>query len=72
VFQRGSAQLKVGAQVFNVFNHTNFAAPQNDASLAGEGFGTINSDVVAPTSPYGAFGSPGSGRVMVVTGRLNF
>ncbi|HTU51205.1 MAG TPA: carboxypeptidase regulatory-like domain-containing protein [Acidobacteriaceae bacterium] len=72
VFRRGSTQLKVGAQAFNIFNHTNFAAPQNDASLAGEGFGTINSDVVAPTSPYGAFGSPGSGRVMVVTGRFNF
>ena len=72
LFQRGTMQFKVGAQVFNVFNHTNFAAPQNDASLAGEGFGTINSDVVAPTSPYGAFGSPGSGRVMVVTGRFNF
>jgi len=55
-----------------VLNHTNFAAPQNDASLAGQGFGVINSDVVAPTSPYGSFGSPGSGRVMVVTGRLTF
>ena len=72
VFQKGSTQLKVGAQAFNIFNHTNFGAPQNDASLAGQGFGVINSDVVAPTSPYGAFGSPGSGRVMVVTGRFNF
>ena len=72
VLAEGPVQFKVGAQAFNVFNHTNFAAPQNDASLAGEGFGTINSDVVAPTSPYGAFGSPGSGRVMVVTGRLTF
>ena len=72
LFQRESIQFKVGAQAFNVLNHTNFAAPQNDASLAGAGFGTINSDVVAPTSPYGAFGSPGSGRVMVVTGRLTF
>ena len=72
LFQRGSTQLKVGAQAFNVFNHTNFAAPQNDASLAGQGFGIINSDVVAPTSPYGSFGSPGSGRVMVVNGMLTF
>ncbi|MGO8720964.1 MAG: carboxypeptidase regulatory-like domain-containing protein [Acidobacteriaceae bacterium] len=72
VFRRGSTQFKVGAQAFNILNHTNFGAPQNDASLAGEGFGVINSDVVAPTSPYGSFGSPGSGRVMVVTGRLTF
>jgi Carboxypeptidase regulatory-like domain len=72
LLQKEGTQFKVGAQAFNIFNHTNFAAPQNDASLAGEGFGTINSDVVAPTSPYGAFGSPGSGRVVVVTGRLTF
>jgi hypothetical protein len=72
VFQKEAMQFKVGAQAFNIFNHTNFGAPQNDASLAGQGFGVINSDVVAPTSPYGAFGSPGSGRVMVVTGRFNF
>ena len=72
LFQRGTMQFKVGAQAFNIFNHTNFGAPQNDASLAGQGFGVINSDVVAPTSPYGAFGSPGSGRVMVVMGRFNF
>lgn len=72
LFQKGSTEFKVGAQTFNIFNHTNFAAPQNDASQAGQGFGIINSDVVAPTSPYGAFGSPGSGRVMVVTGRFVF
>lgn len=72
LFKRDTMQFKVGSQAFNIFNHTNFAAPQNDASLAGGGFGTINSDVVAPTSPYGAFGSPGSGRVMVVTGQLTF
>ncbi len=72
LFQKEGIQFKAGAQAFNILNHTNFAAPQNDASLAGAGFGTINSDVVSPTSPYGAFGSPGSGRVMVVTGRLTF
>jgi hypothetical protein len=70
IFQKGGTHLKVGAQAFNVFNHTNFAAPNNNASLSNLGF--ISSDVVAPTSPYGAFGSPGSGRVMVVTGNLTF
>jgi hypothetical protein len=63
--------LKVGASAFNIFNHTNFAAPQNNASIS-QSLGIINSDVVAPTSPYGSFGSPVSGRVMVVTGILSF
>ena len=70
IFQEGSLQFKVGAQAFNVFNHTNFAAPNNNASLSN--LGLITSDVVAPTSPYGSFGSPSSGRIMVVTGVLTF
>jgi hypothetical protein len=71
IFHEGRIHLMVGAQAFNIFNHTNFAAPQNNASLV-QNLGVINSDVVAPTSPYGAFGSPSSGRIMVVTGRLDF
>ncbi len=70
LYKTEKAQFKVGAQAFNVLNHTNFGAPQNDASLSN--LGQINSDVVAPTSPYGSFGSPGAGRVMVVTGTLTF
>ncbi|HUO14900.1 MAG TPA: hypothetical protein VMX38_07940 [Verrucomicrobiae bacterium] len=70
IFQKESMQLKVGAQVFNIFNHTNFAAPNNDASLSN--LGLITSDMVAPTSPYGSFGSPSSGRIMVVTGTFTF
>ncbi|HEX4020921.1 MAG TPA: carboxypeptidase regulatory-like domain-containing protein [Acidobacteriaceae bacterium] len=71
VFEKEGMLFKVGAQAFNLSNHTNFAAPQNDASLS-QNLGVINSDVVAPTSPYGSFGSPGSGRVVVVTGRFTF
>jgi outer membrane receptor protein involved in Fe transport len=70
LYKSDKAQFKVGAQAFNLLNHTNFGAPQNDASLSN--LGQINSDVVAPTSPYGSFGSPGAGRVMVVTGTLTF
>ena len=70
IFQEGSVHLKVGAQAFNILNHTNFAAPLNNASLSN--LGQITSDVVAPTSPYGSFGSPSSGRIMVVTGRFTF
>jgi hypothetical protein len=67
----GRIQFKVGVSAFNVLNHTNFAAPQNNASLS-QSLGIINSDVVAPTSPYGSFGSPVSGRVMVVNGTVTF
>jgi outer membrane receptor protein involved in Fe transport len=70
LYKTDKAQFKVGAQAFNVLNHTSFGAPQNNASLTS--LGQINSDVVAPTSPYGSFGSPGAGRVMVVTGTLTF
>lgn len=71
LFQKGSTQFKVGAQAFNVLNHPNFAAPQNNASES-QSLGVINSGVVAPTSPYGSFGSPTSGRVLVVMGRFVF
>ena len=70
IYQKERLQFKVGAQIFNLFNHTNFAAPNNDASLSN--LGLITSDMVAPTSPYGSFGSPSSGRIMVVTGVLTF
>jgi hypothetical protein len=70
ILQRETVQFKVGAQAFNIFNHTNFAAPNNDASLSN--LGLITSDVVSPTSPYGSFGSPSSGRIIVVTGVFTF
>ena len=64
-------RIILGAQAFNLFNEPNFAAPQNDASLS-QGLGVINADGVVPTSPYGSFGSPGSGRVIVVTSTFSF
>ena len=70
LYKSDKAQFKVGTQAFNALNHSNFGARQNDVSLSN--LGQINSDVVAPTSPYGSFGSPGAGRVMVVTGKLTF
>jgi len=52
-----------GANFYNVFNHPNFANPVNGIS-SGQ-FGTIQSTVVPPTSPYGKFvGSAVSGRLI--------
>jgi hypothetical protein len=61
----------LGANFFNIFNHANFANPISDIS-SGQ-FGTIQSTVVPPTSPYGAFvGSAVSGREIQVHARLTF
>jgi hypothetical protein len=48
-----SGLLQVGAQAYNVLNHTNFAQPTFDAS--NPSFGLIQSDVSTPTSVFGAF-----------------
>ncbi|MBA3913132.1 MAG: carboxypeptidase regulatory-like domain-containing protein [Acidobacteriales bacterium] len=64
-------RLGIGATAYNVFNHPNFANPVGDVS-SGQ-FGTIQTTVVPPTSPYGAFvGSAVSGRILQLNGRLTF
>jgi hypothetical protein len=64
-------RFAIGGNFYNVFNHANFANPVNDVSSGS--FGNINSTVVPPTSPYGAFvGSAVSGREVQVTGRISF
>ena len=61
----------LGATAYNVFNHPNFSNPIGDVSSSQ--FGTIQSTVVAPTSPYGSFvGSAVSGRLLQVDARLTF
>jgi hypothetical protein len=61
----------IGANAYNVFNHPNFANPVSDIS-SGQ-FGTIQSTVVPPTSPYGSFvGSAVSGRLLQLHARVTF
>lgn len=61
----------MGLNFFNVFNHPNFANPVHD--LASGQFGQIQSTVVPPTSPYGAFvGSAVSGREVQIQARISF
>lgn len=60
-----SAKLKLGAQIFNLFNHPNFAKPENDVE-GGQGVtGVITSTVSTPTSIFGSFiGGDASPRII--------
>jgi len=63
-----------GVNFYNVFNHPNFAPPNNDVANAYSApFGTVTSTAVGPTSIYGAFvGSSVSGRVVQLHARIEF
>ena len=67
-----TAQLKVGAQFFNLFNHPNFAQPVADVSnLSQNGgiYGTVN----PPTSILGSFlGGNASPRLIQIKGTFVF
>jgi hypothetical protein len=68
-----SASLKVGAQFFNVFNHPNFAQPQNDVENGPGGYGIILSTVNPPTSILGSFlGGDASPRLIQLKANLTF
>ena len=61
----------IGANFYNIFNHPNFASPDN---FAGDStFGNITGTTAPPTGPYGSFfaGSP-SGRIIQFQGKLVF
>jgi hypothetical protein len=68
---RERVSVGLGANAFNILNHHNFANPIFDASQGN--FGTLQSTVSPPTSPFGAFvGAAASGRVLQLEGRLTF
>jgi hypothetical protein len=72
LFKRETFSFQIGAQAYNLFNHVNFAQPNNNASSLAT-LGQISGDINAPTSPYGSSQQPTvSGRVVVVQGRLVF
>lgn len=63
--------LGVGATAYNVFNHPNFAIPDN--SVGSSTFGQILSTVGTPTSPYGNFlGFDSSVRVVQLNAKIVF
>ena len=68
---REGMKLSVGLQAFNVFNHPNFANPDN--GLGDSTFGQLLSMVGTPTSPYGSFlGFDSSPRIAQLTGKFTF
>ncbi len=67
-----SANLKVAAQFFNLFNHTNFQIPLNDVSNGGVN-GELYSTASTPTSILGAFlGGDASPRLIQLKASFNF
>jgi hypothetical protein len=63
----------LGANAFNVLNHPNFANPDADIQNVGSTFGTPQSTVTPPNSPYGNFqGASVSGRVLQVDAKFKF
>ena len=66
-----SVRFQLGADAYNLLNHTNLAVP--NSNLGASGFGLITSTVSSPTSIYGSGqGAIVSGRVLVVFGKLLF
>ena len=66
-----AGMLQIGAQAYNVLNHTNFAQPTFDAS--NPSFGLIQSDVSTPTSVFGAFlGADADPRIIQIKAQLQF
>lgn len=72
LFQMERVKFQIGAQAYNAFNHVNFGAPGNNASLTSTlGVISAGSQLPTPTSPYGKYTGSGS-RIVVVQGRLTF
>jgi hypothetical protein len=66
-----SGVFQVGAQAYNVLNHTNFAQPVFDAS--NPSFGLVQGDVSTPTSVFGAFlGADADPRIIQLKGKFTF
>ena len=72
VFAIESVKFQIGAQAYNSFNHINFGAPANNASLTSTlGVISANNTLPTPTGPYGKY-TGGGARIVVVQGRLTF
>jgi len=70
--------LRFDTQLFNAFNHPNFALPGNQAGTPGEpatqtGFGALTSTISPPTGLLGVgLGGDSSPRMIAFQGRLEF
>jgi hypothetical protein len=70
--------FRFDTQVFNIFNHPNFALPTNQAGMPGKpatqaGFGAITSTISPPTGLLGVgLGGDSSPRMIAFQGRIEF
>jgi hypothetical protein len=70
--------FRFDTQLFNVFNHPNFALPSNQAGTPGEpatqtGFGAVTSTISPPTGLLGVgLGGDSSPRMIAFQGRIEF
>jgi hypothetical protein len=65
------ANLRIGAQLFNILNHPNFGQPDGDVNSSG--FGTIGAMANPPTSIFGSFlGGDASPRIVQFKGVITF
>jgi hypothetical protein len=70
--------FRLDTQLFNVFNHANFALPSNQAGTPGEpatqtGFGAVTSTISPPTGLLGVgLGGDSSPRMIAFQGRIEF
>jgi hypothetical protein len=70
--------FRFDTQMFNVFNHPNFALPSNQAGTPGEpatqtGFGAVTSTISPPTGLLGVgLGGDSSPRMIAFQGRIEF
>jgi hypothetical protein len=64
-------KLGIGANIYNLFNHANFANP--DWGFGDSTFGQILSTVSTPASPYGSFvGAAASPRLIQLQAKITF
>jgi hypothetical protein len=70
--------FRLDTQIFNVFNHPNFALPSNQAGTPGKpatqtGFGALTSTISPPTGLLGVgLGGDSSPRMIAFQGRIEF
>jgi Carboxypeptidase regulatory-like domain/TonB-dependent Receptor Plug Domain len=65
------ARFELGANAYNLFNHSNFSTPSGTVTSAT--LGTITNTVADPVSIYGSGQSASnSGRILVLTGKFMF
>ena len=73
LYKHEAINFEIGANAYNVFNHTNFGQPNSTVTANMSNFGLIQNTLAPPTSPYGSFqGAAVTQRVLQVHGKIIF